>query len=62
VTRLVHGAGVSPVQASPERVVHVDLLESAYVVDESARVISSGSSVVIASLAGHMGPGLPCRS
>lgn len=55
VTRLVHAAGVSPVQASTERVVAVDLLGTAYVLDEFARVVApGGAGVVIASMAGHM--------
>ncbi|WP_084105158.1 SDR family oxidoreductase [Demequina sp. NBRC 110056] len=60
VTRLVHAAGVSPVQASTERVIEVDLLGTAYVLEEFGRVVSAGGSgIVIASMAGHMGPGFP---
>ncbi|MFE7423451.1 SDR family oxidoreductase [Rhodococcus sp. NPDC057529] len=60
VTRLVHAAGVSPVQASTERIIHVDLLGTAYVLEEFARVIGDGGSgIVIASMAGHMGPRFP---
>lgn len=56
VMRVIHAAGVSPVQASPERIVHVDLLGTAYVLDAFAGVIAEGGSgVVIASQAGHMG-------
>ena len=55
MTRLVHGAEVLPCGQGPERVVHVDLL--AWVVDESARVISSSLRGLIASLVGHMGLG-----
>ena len=52
--------GVSPVQATTERVLHVDLVGTAYVLEEFGRVIASGGSgVVIASMAGHMGDGLP---
>jgi NAD(P)-dependent dehydrogenase (short-subunit alcohol dehydrogenase family) len=59
VTRVVIAAGVSPVQASPERVLHVDLLGTAYVLEEFGRVIApGGSGLVIASMAGHMGDGL----
>ena len=36
VTRVIHAAGVSPVQASTERVLHVDLLGTAYVLGSSA--------------------------
>jgi hypothetical protein len=58
VTRVVHAAGVSPVQASTERVLHVDLLGTAYVLEEFGRVVApSGAGIVVASMAGHMGPG-----
>ncbi|QHC62749.1 SDR family oxidoreductase [Rathayibacter festucae] len=58
VTRVVIAAGVSPVQASTERVLHVDLLGTAYVLEEFGRVIApGGSGLVIASMAGHMGDG-----
>ncbi|NQX17948.1 SDR family oxidoreductase [Rathayibacter sp. VKM Ac-2857] len=57
-TRVVVAAGVSPVQASTERVLHVDLLGTAYVLEEFGRVIApGGSGLVIASMAGHMGDG-----
>jgi NAD(P)-dependent dehydrogenase (short-subunit alcohol dehydrogenase family) len=60
VTRVVVAAGVSPVQATTERVLHVDLLGTAYVLEEFGRVIApGGSGVVIASMAGHMGQGFP---
>lgn len=60
VTRVIHAAGVSPVQASTERVIHVDLLGTAYVLEEFGRVISpGGAGVVVASMAGHMGAGFP---
>lgn len=58
VTRVIIAAGVSPVQATTERVLHVDLLGTAYVLEEFGRVIASGGSgLVIASMAGHMGDG-----
>lgn len=58
VTRVVHAAGVSPVQASTERVLQVDLLGTAYVLEEFGRVVAGGGSgIVVASMAGHMGPG-----
>jgi len=58
VTRVVVAAGVSPVQATTERVLHVDLLGTAYVLEEFGRVIApGGTGVVIASMAGHMGDG-----
>ncbi|HYI55567.1 MAG TPA: SDR family oxidoreductase [Microlunatus sp.] len=60
VTRVIHAAGVSPVQASTERVLHVDLLGTAYVLKEFGRVVApGGSGIVVASMAGHMGPGFP---
>lgn len=62
VMRVVHAAGVSPNQASPERIVAVDLLGTAYVLEAFAGVIADGGSgVVIASQAGHMGPGFPAE-
>lgn len=55
VSHLVHAAGVSPVQATTEQVLHVDLLGTALVLDEFARVIAPGEAgVVISSMAGHM--------
>ncbi|MGO7983688.1 short-chain dehydrogenase, partial [Rhizobium johnstonii] len=58
VARVIIAAGVSPVQASTQRVLEVDLAGTAYVLEEFGRVIASGGSgVVIASMAGHMGDG-----
>jgi NAD(P)-dependent dehydrogenase (short-subunit alcohol dehydrogenase family) len=58
VTRVIIAAGVSPVQASTQRVLEVDLAGTAYVLEEFGRVIApGGSGVVIASMAGHMGDG-----
>jgi NAD(P)-dependent dehydrogenase (short-subunit alcohol dehydrogenase family) len=60
VTRVVHAAGVSPIQATTERVLHVDLLGTALVLEEFGRVIApGGAGVVISSMAGHMGEGYP---
>ncbi|MFI6375689.1 SDR family oxidoreductase [Streptomyces sp. NPDC050546] len=54
VTQVVHTAGVSPTQASIERILHVDLVGTALVLDAFARVIApGGAGVVIASMAGH---------
>ncbi|MFD8378118.1 SDR family oxidoreductase [Streptomyces sp. NPDC059679] len=54
VTQVVHNAGVSPTQASTERVLHIDLLGTALVLDAFARVIApGGAGIVIASMAGH---------
>jgi NAD(P)-dependent dehydrogenase (short-subunit alcohol dehydrogenase family) len=55
VSHVVHTAGVSPVQASTEQVLHVDLLGTALVLDAFAQVIApGGAGVVISSMAGHM--------
>lgn len=62
VMRVIHAAGVSPTQASPERIIQVDLLGTAYVLDAFVGVIAQGGSgVVIASQAGHMGDGFPAE-
>lgn len=55
VTQVVHTAGLSPVQASVEAILAVDLLGVALVLDAFAPVIApGGAGVVIASMAGHM--------
>jgi len=60
ITQLVHTAGLSPTQASVERVLAVDLAGVAYVLDEFGDAIADGGAgVVIASMAGHMWPPLP---
>jgi NAD(P)-dependent dehydrogenase (short-subunit alcohol dehydrogenase family) len=54
VTELIHSAGVSPTQASPEIILKVDLYGTALVLEEFGRIISEGGSgVVIASQSGH---------
>jgi NAD(P)-dependent dehydrogenase (short-subunit alcohol dehydrogenase family) len=54
VTGLIHAAGVSPSQATPATILHVDLYGTALVLEEFGHVIaSSGSGVVIASQSGH---------
>jgi NAD(P)-dependent dehydrogenase (short-subunit alcohol dehydrogenase family) len=54
VTRVVHAAGVSPTQASIERIVQVDLIGTAHILDAFARVIApGGAGIVVASMAGH---------
>ncbi|BBY05707.1 SDR family oxidoreductase [Mycobacterium noviomagense] len=59
VTAVVHTAGLSPQQASADRVLAVDLLGVALVLDEFGRIIApGGAGVVIASMAGHMYPAL----
>jgi NAD(P)-dependent dehydrogenase (short-subunit alcohol dehydrogenase family) len=62
VTRLVHAAGVSPSQASPEQVLKVDLYGTALLLEAFGKVIArGGSGVVIASQSGHRLPPLPAE-
>ena len=59
VTGLIHAAGVSPSQASPETVLKVDLYGTALVLEEFGNVIAAGGSgVVISSQSGHRLPAL----
>jgi NAD(P)-dependent dehydrogenase (short-subunit alcohol dehydrogenase family) len=59
VTDLVHAAGVSPSQASPETILKVDLYGTALVLEAFGAIIASGGSgVVIASQSGHRLPAL----
>ncbi len=59
VTGLIHAAGVSPSQASPETILKVDLYGTALVLEEFGNVIAAGGSgVVIASQSGHRLPPL----
>jgi NAD(P)-dependent dehydrogenase (short-subunit alcohol dehydrogenase family) len=52
---VVHTAGVSPVQASTEQIAAVDLMGTAYVLEEFGKIAQPGSvAVCIASMAGHM--------
>lgn len=54
VTGVVHAAGVSPSQASPEAILAVDLYGTALVLELFGEVIAHGGScVVIASQSGH---------
>jgi NAD(P)-dependent dehydrogenase (short-subunit alcohol dehydrogenase family) len=54
VTGVIHAAGVSPSQASPEMILKVDLYGTALVLEEFGNVIArGGSAVVIASQSGH---------
>jgi NAD(P)-dependent dehydrogenase (short-subunit alcohol dehydrogenase family) len=56
VRHLVHTAGLSPVQASAESVIRVDLVGVALFLEQFVRVVApGGAAVVIASMAGHMG-------
>jgi len=59
VNGLIHAAGVSPSQASPEAILKVDLYGTALVLAEFGDVIArGGSGVVIASQSGHRLPPL----
>ena len=54
VTGVIHAAGVSPSQASPQTILQVDLLGTALVLEAFGDVIASGGSgIVIASQSGH---------
>ena len=56
---LIHAAGVSPSQASPETILKVDLYGTALVLEAFGAVIGhGGSGVVIASQSGHRLPAL----
>jgi len=56
---VIHAAGVSPSQASPETILKVDLYGTALVLEEFGNVIASGGAgVVIASQSGHRLPPL----
>jgi NAD(P)-dependent dehydrogenase (short-subunit alcohol dehydrogenase family) len=59
VSGVIHAAGVSPSQASPETILKVDLYGTALVLEEFGKVIASGGSgIVIASMSGHRLPPL----
>lgn len=50
ITGLIHAAGVSPSQATPETILKVDLYGTAIVLEEFGKVIArGGAGVVIAS-------------
>jgi NAD(P)-dependent dehydrogenase (short-subunit alcohol dehydrogenase family) len=54
---VVHTAGVSPVQASVEAIMRVDLLGTALMLDAFAATIApGGAGVFISSMAGTLGP------
>lgn len=60
VVNVIHTAGLSPVQASAEAVLKVDLYGAAVVLEEFAKVIApGGAGLVVSSQAGHMFPPLP---
>jgi NAD(P)-dependent dehydrogenase (short-subunit alcohol dehydrogenase family) len=59
VKGVIHAAGVSPSQASPETILKVDLYGTALVLEEFGNVIvRGGSGIVIASQSGHRLPPL----
>ncbi len=54
VTGVIHAAGVSPSQASPQTILAVDLYGTAVILEEFGNVIAKGGAgVVIASQSGH---------
>jgi len=54
ITGVIHAAGVSPSQAPPEAILHVDLYGTAVLLEEFGNVIArGGAGVVIASQSGH---------
>ena len=54
ISGVIHAAGVSPSQASPETILKVDLYGTALILEEFGNVIAhGGSAVVIASQSGH---------
>lgn len=59
VSGLIHAAGVSPSQASPETILKVDLYGTALVLQHFGNIIAhGGAGVVIASQSGHRLPPL----
>jgi NAD(P)-dependent dehydrogenase (short-subunit alcohol dehydrogenase family) len=59
VSGVIHAAGVSPSQASPEIILKVDLYGTALVLEEFGSVIArGGAGIVIASQSGHRLPPL----
>jgi len=59
ITGVIHAAGVSPTQASPETILKVDLYGTALVLEEFGNVIvRGGSGLVISSQSGHRLPAL----
>lgn len=59
ISGVIHAAGVSPSQASPETILKVDLYGTALVLEAFGNVIAPGGScVVISSQSGHRLPAL----
>ena len=62
ITGVIHAAGVSPTQATPETILRVDLYGTALVLEEFGNVMArGGAGVVIASQSGHRLPPLPAE-
>ncbi|KAJ5770095.1 uncharacterized protein N7511_002146 [Penicillium nucicola] len=60
IEAIIHTAGLSPSAGCAQKILEVDLLGTANALDAFLEVAQSGTSMVcIASMAGHMGPGLP---
>lgn len=63
ISHVIQAAGVSPVQASPQQIVAVDLVGTALVLEEFGKVVASGGAgIVISSQAGHMIPPLDAET
>ena len=59
ITGVIHAAGVSPSQATPDVILKVDLYGTAVILEEFGQVIHTGGScVVISSQSGHRLPAL----
>ncbi|WP_353143762.1 SDR family oxidoreductase [Acinetobacter pragensis] len=59
IAGVIHAAGVSPSQATPEVILKVDLYGTAVILEEFGNVISPGGScIVISSQSGHRLPAL----
>lgn len=59
ITGVIHAAGVSPSQATPDVILKVDLYGTAVILEEFGQVIRTGGScVVISSQSGHRLPAL----
>lgn len=59
VTHVIHAAGISPVRATPQQIIAVDLVGTALVLEEFGKIVASGGAgIVIASMAGYMLPPL----
>lgn len=60
IEAVIHTAGLSPSAGSAQKILEVNLLGTANALDAFLEVAQSGTSMVcIASMAGHMGSGLP---